>query len=141
MRIAVIATTRNPLCQPFAGGQEAQTAALLRGLRQEGHTVRLYARDGTEPALCDELAAYPVPPVLSRISELDLHLPDCHGADLLVQLRALPALADTPAIAVTADAAPDLLATTSFVDVWTKPLRVARVLQGVDRWAGAPTRQ
>ncbi len=76
MRIAVIATTRNPLTQPFAGGQEAQTAAVLRGMRRAGHTIRLYARDGTDLDLCDELAAYPVPPVLSRISELDLHLPE-----------------------------------------------------------------
>ena len=57
MRIAVIATTRNPLTQPFAGGQEAQTAAVLRGMRRAGHTVRLYARDGTDLDLCDELAA------------------------------------------------------------------------------------
>lgn len=76
MRIAVIATTRNPLAEPYPGGQEAQTAAVLRGLRRAGHTVRLYAREGTDLALCDELAAYPVPPVLSRISELDLHLPE-----------------------------------------------------------------
>lgn len=76
MHIAVIATTRNPLREPYPGGQEAQTAALLRGLRRLGHTVRLYAREGSDRSLCDELAAYPAVPVLSQISLLDLNLPE-----------------------------------------------------------------
>ena len=71
---------------------------------------------------------------------LDLQLPDCDGTELLLRLRALPALAATPAVAVTGSAPADLLATTSFVDVWSKPLRIARVLQGVERWAGAAVR-
>ena len=71
---------------------------------------------------------------------LDLGLPDMDGTELLLRLRALPDLARTPAVAVTAAAPHDLLATTSFLDVWTKPLRIARVLQGVERWAGAAAR-
>lgn len=69
---------------------------------------------------------------------LDLGLPDLDGVELLVRLRALPALADTPAIAVTASAPADLLETTSFVEVWHKPLRIAGVLQGVEHWAAKP---
>jgi len=71
---------------------------------------------------------------------LDLGLPDMDGTELLLRLRALPDLVRTPAVAVTASAPRDLLATTSFVDVWTKPLRIARVLQGVERWAATPVR-
>ena len=41
---------------------------------------------------------------------------------------------------MTGSAPADLLATSSFVDVWPKPLRIARVLQGVERWAGAAAR-
>ncbi len=72
---------------------------------------------------------------------LDLGLPDLDGVELLDRLRRLPALAATPAIAVTGHAPPDLLGRTDFVDVWLKPLRVARVLQGVERWAGAVSPQ
>ena len=72
---------------------------------------------------------------------LDLGLPDLDGVELLSRLRGLPALASTPAIAVTGHAPPDLLAAGDFVDVWIKPLRVARVLQGVERWAAAQPAQ
>lgn len=64
MHIAVLATTRNPLREPFAGGQEAQTASLTAGLRARGHTVRLYAQPGTDPGLADELATYAQVPTI-----------------------------------------------------------------------------
>lgn len=71
MLIAVIATTRNPLREPFDGGQEAQTAAVLRGLRRRGHRIRLYAVRGSDPELCDEFAAYPEPPPPSLLALAD----------------------------------------------------------------------
>ena len=54
MRIAMLATSRNPIVEPYAGGQESHTAMLARGLRRVGHHVRLYARAGTDPATSDE---------------------------------------------------------------------------------------
>ena len=47
LRIAVLATNRNPLSEPFAGGQESLTAALVAGFRRRGHRVVLFAAEGT----------------------------------------------------------------------------------------------
>lgn len=63
---------------------------------------------------------------------LDLRLPDCHGTGLLAQLRALPALGHTPAIAVTAEDAPDLTRST-FLETWPKPLNIRQVLARLDQ--------
>jgi CheY-like chemotaxis protein len=62
---------------------------------------------------------------------LDLHLPDCHGADLLLRLRADPALADVPAVAVTADVAADTTGA-GFDEVWQKPVDVQATLARLD---------
>ena len=76
MRIAILATSRNPLCEPYAGGQESHTAMLARGLRRIGHHVRLYARAGTDPDLADELVTYVDLPELSAVAALDPQLPE-----------------------------------------------------------------
>lgn len=68
---------------------------------------------------------------------LDLGLPDCHGSELLSQLRALPGLSAAPAIAVTADVTFDI-AGTGFAEMWCKPLHLAQVLARLDAVAGAP---
>ncbi|HEY9110098.1 MAG TPA: response regulator [Roseateles sp.] len=62
---------------------------------------------------------------------LDLGLPDCHGAQLLARLRALPGLATPPAIAVTADVRFDI-AGTGFRELWPKPLNLDDVLARLD---------
>jgi CheY-like chemotaxis protein len=60
---------------------------------------------------------------------LDLHLPDCHGTQLLPLLR-LHAK-DAPAVAVTAD--PDFdLSHSGFCELWAKPLDLPRVLERLD---------
>lgn len=46
MRIAMLATSRHPVAEPYAGGQESHTALLARGLRDLGHHVRMYAPAG-----------------------------------------------------------------------------------------------
>jgi len=76
VRIAMFATSRNPIVEPYAGGQEAHTALLARGLRRLGHHVRLHACAGTDPSLADELVPYPELPPLSDVAALDPHLPE-----------------------------------------------------------------
>lgn len=63
---------------------------------------------------------------------LDLRLPDCHGTDLLARLRTHAPLAAVPAIAVTAEDAPDLSAST-FTETWAKPLDIRGVLARLDQ--------
>ncbi|WP_353951692.1 glycosyltransferase [Knoellia sp. S7-12] len=76
MRIAMFATSRHPIIEPYAGGQEAHTALLARGLRRLGHHVRLHACAGTDPSLADELVPYPQLPRLSEVAALDHQLPE-----------------------------------------------------------------
>ncbi|HEX5632206.1 MAG TPA: response regulator [Gemmatimonadales bacterium] len=76
---------------------------------------------GWEAALAD-------PPVLLL---LDLHLPDCHGAELLARLRTVPALADVPAVAVTADVTRDVRCD-GFLELWRKPMDVPATLARLD---------
>lgn len=76
MRIAMLATSRHPIVEPYAGGQESHTAMLARGLRRLGHHVRLYARAGTDPDLADEIVPYVDLPALSAVAALDHQLPE-----------------------------------------------------------------
>lgn len=51
MKICVIGPSRFPLREPFAGGLEAHTHALVRTLAARGHRVTLFAAPGSDPAL------------------------------------------------------------------------------------------
>ncbi len=51
MRICLVASTRYPIAQPFAGGLESMTHALARELAGRGHEVTLFAAPGSDPAL------------------------------------------------------------------------------------------
>lgn len=51
LRIAIIASNRYPIKQPFAGGLEAQTWHLAQALSAAGHDVTLFAGPGSDPAL------------------------------------------------------------------------------------------
>lgn len=51
LRICVIASSRFPIAEPFAGGLEAHTASLVTELRRRGHAIDLFAAPGSDPAL------------------------------------------------------------------------------------------
>jgi glycosyltransferase involved in cell wall biosynthesis len=51
VRIAVIASARFPIREPFAGGLEAHSWSLARGLKERGHEVTVFAGPGSDPAL------------------------------------------------------------------------------------------
>ncbi|MFD3695173.1 glycosyltransferase [Streptomyces sp. NPDC058646] len=51
LRVALIASARFPICEPFAGGLEAHTWWLARALHRRGHHVELFAGPGSDPAL------------------------------------------------------------------------------------------
>jgi len=51
LRICLIASSRFPIREPFAGGLEAHTHALARQLRTRGHEVSVFAAPGSDPAL------------------------------------------------------------------------------------------
>jgi glycosyltransferase involved in cell wall biosynthesis len=56
LRVALIASNRFPLRQPFAGGLEAHVWHLARALVERGHEVSLFAGSGSDLSLaCDEL--------------------------------------------------------------------------------------
>lgn len=48
LRIAVLATSRYPIRQPFAGGLEALVWQLVDRLRDRGHDVTLFAAEGSD---------------------------------------------------------------------------------------------
>ena len=54
-RIAIIASSRYPIAQPFAGGLEAHVWSLTRALTRRGHQVVLFAAAGSDPELNVEL--------------------------------------------------------------------------------------
>lgn len=76
MRLAVIATNRNPLSRPHAGGQERLTADLVRGFRSRGHHVALFAARGTPADLADELYVYGDLPPMSATALTDAQMPE-----------------------------------------------------------------
>lgn len=51
LRICLIASSRFPIREPFAGGLEAHTHSLAAALIERGHAVTLYAAPGSDPAL------------------------------------------------------------------------------------------
>ncbi|MFF0547134.1 glycosyltransferase family 4 protein [Nocardia thailandica] len=53
LSIALLASSRHPIRQPFAGGLEAHVWYLARALRRRGHRVTLFAAEGSDPAATD----------------------------------------------------------------------------------------
>lgn len=75
-RVALLGSTRHPVAEPFAGGQESHVATLSRALRRRGAHVVLYAAEGSDPDLADELVVHARPPRLSHEAALDPQLPE-----------------------------------------------------------------
>ena len=51
MRIALVAGTRFPVSEPFAGGMEAHTWLLASELTRRGHDVTVFAGNGSDPSI------------------------------------------------------------------------------------------
>ena len=75
-RVALLGPTRHPVAEPYAGGQESHVATLARGLRGHGHHVVLYAAEGTDADLADELVVHERLPRLSSVAAGDPQLPE-----------------------------------------------------------------
>ncbi|MFI6519612.1 glycosyltransferase [Spirillospora sp. NPDC050679] len=73
LRIALVASARHPIREPFAGGLEAHTWALARALGERGHEVALFAGPGSDPRLnVRELAVRE--PRISRAARADVSM-------------------------------------------------------------------
>jgi glycosyltransferase involved in cell wall biosynthesis len=74
LRIALIASARFAIAEPFAGGLEAHTWTLARNLRHRGHEVTIFAAAGSDPDLgVHELSA--VRPQISDAARADVSMP------------------------------------------------------------------
>jgi glycosyltransferase involved in cell wall biosynthesis len=74
LRIALIASNRHPVRQPFAGGLEAHVWHLARALAEAGHRVSLFAAVGSDPGLdCAYLGVREL--ILSTVAENDPAMP------------------------------------------------------------------
>jgi glycosyltransferase involved in cell wall biosynthesis len=74
LRVALIASNRFPLREPFAGGLEAHVWQLARALARRGHQVSLFAGDGSDPGLdCIALTVHEL--TLSAAAQTDSSMP------------------------------------------------------------------
>ncbi|MDM4139900.1 MULTISPECIES: glycosyltransferase family 4 protein [Mycobacterium] len=74
LRVALIASTRYPIRQPFAGGLEAHVCHLARALASSGYRVSLFAASGSDPGLkCQMLDVRPLD--LSAAARHDVSMP------------------------------------------------------------------
>ncbi|MCV7031966.1 glycosyltransferase family 4 protein [Mycobacterium sherrisii] len=91
LRVALIASSRFAVSQPFAGGLEAHVWHLARALAKLGHRVSLFAAAGSDGDLdCRTLAVRPLG--ISRIARADVSMPAegfmaDHHAYLTLMLR------------------------------------------------------
>ena len=92
---------------------------VMEAMFEQRRDLRLHVAEAGMPAW--RLSAQLQPSLLL----IDLHLPDCHGSDLLKLLRMRRGWAQVPAIAVTADSDFDALGC-GFQELWAKPLDVRK---------------
>ena len=74
MHVVILASARHPLHQPFAGGLESLTWALVKGLRARGVDVTVFAGPGSDPEL-DAREITVVPLELSDAARSDVSMP------------------------------------------------------------------
>jgi glycosyltransferase involved in cell wall biosynthesis len=74
VHVVILGAARHPLRQPFAGGLESLTWALVRGLRARGIDVTLFAGAGSDPSLgAREITVEPL--ALSEDARRDVSMP------------------------------------------------------------------
>lgn len=74
MHVVVVADSRYPIAEPFAGGMQAMTWHLVRGLRARGVDVTLFAGPGSDSSL--DARTLEVGPVLvSETARSDVSMP------------------------------------------------------------------
>jgi glycosyltransferase involved in cell wall biosynthesis len=73
LRVALVASARYPLRQPFPGGLEVHTWQLARHLAKRGHQVCVFAGPGSDPAL--HVHEMPAMPELSALARQDVSMP------------------------------------------------------------------
>ncbi|WP_241384688.1 glycosyltransferase [Rhodococcus sp. CH91] len=78
LRVALIASNRYPIRQPFAGGLEAHVWHLAHALGKDGHEVTLFAAPGSDPALPAEFLEVPSFEV-SELARNDVSMPPADG--------------------------------------------------------------
>lgn len=74
MRICLVASSRHPVREPFAGGLEALTHGLARQLVRRGHEVTLFAAAGSDPGL-PVTVLDAVPFTASAVARRDVNAP------------------------------------------------------------------
>ena len=96
LRIAVIASARFPIREPFAGGLESHTWFLARALRRRGHQVAVFAAPGSDPGL--GIDYLPVDTIaFSAAAQADVSMgPGWWMAEHHAYLRLMLDLADRP---------------------------------------------
>ncbi|MHA6795512.1 glycosyltransferase [Pseudonocardia bannensis] len=73
LRIAVVASARYPIRQPFPGGLEAHTWQLAHQLRGRGHRVQVFAGPGSDVGL--GVRELPIRPPISDRARRDVSMP------------------------------------------------------------------
>jgi glycosyltransferase involved in cell wall biosynthesis len=84
MRICLVASSRHPVAEPFAGGLESMTHTLAAGLARRGHDVTLVAGPGSDPSLPVRLL--PLAPL--RVSDAAMADRNAPAADWLAEHHA-----------------------------------------------------
>lgn len=72
-RVALVASARYPIREPYPGGLEAHTGQLARALRERGHDVTVFAAPGSDPDL--EVRPLPPLPEISASARHDVAMP------------------------------------------------------------------
>lgn len=107
----------------------AGRALIRRLLELEGHTVRTVL-DGVEAV---EQASRWQPDLVL----MDLHMPVCDGIEATQQLRANPATAEIPVVALTASDDPDEVRSAfaaGCIGYLAKPIEVAGLVRQLEAW-------
>ena len=75
---------------------------------------------------------------------MDIQLPDINGIEALRQIRAEPALSNTPVVAVSASVMPDeqqKIVASGFDAYITKPIDLKSFVATVEKFAGVPAKK